>query len=69
MPHLNSLIFMSRLPNSFMCGRDELKKKKTMWGLRVRTPPQFPTNLSPHSQRTLQLWAHSDAVMLSPSIE
>lgn len=55
-------------PISFMCGR-ELKKKKTMWGLRFRLPSPFPSVLSPQSQHMLQLWTNRDLVSSGPSIE
>ena len=52
----------------FMCGR-ELKKKKTMWGLRTRLPPAFPTALTPQSQRIFQLWTKRDSLSLLASVE
>lgn len=54
--------------NRFMCGR-ELKKKKTMWGLRFRLPSPFPSVLSPQSQHMLQLWTNRDLVSSGTSIE
>ncbi|EFX83722.1 hypothetical protein DAPPUDRAFT_301671 [Daphnia pulex] len=54
--------------NRFMCGR-ELKKKKTMWGLRFKLPSTFPSVLAPQSRHTLQLWTKRDSIPQDTVIE
>ena len=51
-----------------MCGR-ELKKKKTMWGLRFQLPSAFPSTLAPQSRLTLQLWTNRDSIAPGTVIE